>query len=179
MANLIIKNDVRVDGSDKLLFSIFEEGKDRAGLTFGLGKARKLMDVLNNPDLMREFRDKLTAFIGEAESVETPTHTMIIRDRKYGLFADDTIKREDTRDGKAMWRAPKVGSWAAENIHPEHIRGEAIIPDEAPKEKGTPGRKPGTSATALLQAEMREIREAGERREAMMMEMLRTMQAAK
>lgn len=153
-------------------------GNTKGMIVLGAKKLAIMLELLESADLRSEVIGQGQKIVAINESTDRPDATLEWNGDTYAIFHGRTVKKLYYRKDNPMRACYRITPDDCP-IRPAHFTGGTPLPLIQEKEKGTPGRKPGTSATALLQAEMREIREAGERREAMMMEMLRTMQAAK
>jgi hypothetical protein len=104
---LIIRSDYRIEENGEPLFIIHEPGKERAGLKFGVGKARLLIEALKqNEDLvMQHVFGLVEAHDIKRDKASTPVKTMTYDGMHLGLFQDGSIKRFHQGDKRTYWRA--------------------------------------------------------------------------
>lgn len=163
---IVITKDHMLEGKTDVLFSVHEVGKERAGITMGVRKAKMLLDVLENR--FDEFCSTLVGYIEDNEPAPVvPLKTLEHNDVQYGLFADGVVKMFKQGKVRSCWS--KVTGKMATLITPETFDDpESItIPISLPK---TP-KATKSSEMEAMQARMNDM-------QAMMAQLL-AMQTAK
>lgn len=137
--NVKINASYKIDEKGEDLFFVGEEGREREAIVIGLGKAKRLLQALNDdPEaFIDELRDYVHKREGKILAERSPVKTLTYGDSLYGLFADGAVKLQCEREGKAFWKAVKGRT--AELITPEAFDNpESLsVPVKAPKQART------------------------------------------
>lgn len=97
---VVITKTHMIDG--KAHFSAHEEGKDRAGFTMGVRKAKMLLDILENN--FDEFCSTLVGYIEDNEPAAiVPLKEFELNDVRYGLFEGDIVKMFKQGKVRSCW----------------------------------------------------------------------------
>jgi hypothetical protein len=168
--NVIVNTAYQIDGKGEDLFFVGEEGREREAIIIGLGKAKRLLQALN--DDPEAFIDQLVAYVHKREgkilAERTPVKTLEFDGSQYGLFQDGAIKVQCERDGKTFWKV--VRGRMAEVLTAESFDNPESL--AVPVKVVKAARSSSNAAVEALQAQLAAQAAQTAQLQAMMMQLL-------